>query len=324
MTHFRLLYCYIFNSRQMGKSFLCVRTMEHLQQEGYAGAINSLVKQFQLTDRFNFRQWWRDLSDRPIPSIQRFANFIETILLEQITAPIVIFIDEIDSLRSLDFSADDFLMLIRAFYEKHTRNAACHRLTFALIGVTTPIDLITDRNRSSFNIGTTIEMGGFTFDEAQDVPKHLGTLQERILRVDQQSRGRLFGLYQQVLLEDGIPANESIEQMQLRLTGLVVKKSGQLQVYNPIYAAVHNHIWVAQNLSDIDEQFLQASRQQETANKAAALAVEQERAELLEEANETLTNAKCQADRRICLGSIFLAIILIGGLAAVTWAFTST
>jgi hypothetical protein len=51
-------------------------------------------------------------------------------------------------------------------------------------------------------------------------------------------RGRLLGIYQQVFDKVSIAADESYEQLQLRLTGLVVKRDGRLQVYNPIYAAV--------------------------------------------------------------------------------------
>ena len=75
-------FCYILNSRQMGKSSLRVRTMQRLQEDGvacaaleltqigsqritpevwYAGFIRNLVFSFGLGDRFKLRQWWREL-----------------------------------------------------------------------------------------------------------------------------------------------------------------------------------------------------------------------------------------------------------------------
>jgi CHAT domain-containing protein len=108
--------------------------------------------------------------------------------------------------------------------------------------------------------------------EAQDVPPHLKTIRDRILRSDERLRGRLLGIYQQVLdaeppplpipplspspplssrKEGGIIADESYEQIQLRLTGLVVKREGRLKVYNPIYAQVFNGQWVARALADL-------------------------------------------------------------------------
>ena len=53
------------------------------------------------------------------------------------------------------------------------------------------------------------------------------------------------------LKEGGIIADESYEQIQLRLTGLVVKQEGRLKVYNPIYAQVFNGQWVARALADL-------------------------------------------------------------------------
>ncbi|NJL90549.1 MAG: hypothetical protein HC916_12730, partial [Coleofasciculaceae cyanobacterium SM2_1_6] len=90
--------------------------------------------------------------------------------------------------------------------------------------------------------------------EEQDVPQHLKTLEERILGLNERGRGRLLGMYQQVL-DGGIAADESYEQMQLRLTGLVVKRESQLMVYNPIYAAIFNSGWVEAALVDLRPSF---------------------------------------------------------------------
>jgi hypothetical protein len=40
------------------------------------------------------------------------------------------------------------------------------RLTFALLGVATPPDLIADKNRTPFNIGRAIQLRGFELHEA--------------------------------------------------------------------------------------------------------------------------------------------------------------
>jgi len=73
--------CYVFNSRQMGKSSLAVQTMQRLEAEGiactaiditeigsqrvtpeqwYAGLIRTLVNSFNLSDHVNVSRWWRD------------------------------------------------------------------------------------------------------------------------------------------------------------------------------------------------------------------------------------------------------------------------
>lgn len=79
--------------------------------------------------------------------------FLEEILLESVPQQIVIFIDEIDSVLSLPFNLDDFFALIRECYNQRADRPAYKRLTFALIGVATPSDLIQDKRRTPFNIG---------------------------------------------------------------------------------------------------------------------------------------------------------------------------
>jgi signal transduction histidine kinase len=64
----------------------------------------------------------------------------------------------------------------------------------------------------------------------------------------------LLGLYQQILdappqLPCGIAVNNSPEQIELLLSGLVKKQQGQLRVKNPIYQAVFNLAWVKEQLA---------------------------------------------------------------------------
>jgi hypothetical protein len=86
--------------------------------------------------------------------------------------------------------------------------------------------------------------------EAQDTPEHLKTIRDRILKSGLRT-SRLLGLYQQVLEHESIPADDSLEQMDLRLTGLVVKQAGTLKVYNPIYALVFNQAWLSKAFSNL-------------------------------------------------------------------------
>jgi hypothetical protein len=72
----------------------------------------------------------------------------------------------------------------------------------------------------------------------------LKTIRDRLLRMTGQRTGRLLGLYQQIMQQGEIAADDSPEQVELRLTGLVVKRQGKLRVYNPIYAAVFDQRWL--------------------------------------------------------------------------------
>jgi len=332
-------FCYVLNSRQMGKSSLQVRTIQRLRRDGiacaaidiseignrgvtpeqwYAGLLRILENNFNLSDIVNVRTWWRDRNF--LTPVQRLSEFIETVLLANISTNIVIFIDEIDSILALDFPADDFLALIRSCYNKRANNSEFDRLTWALLGVASPTDLCRDRNISSntpFNIGRAIELTGFDETEAQplaaglaeltdrsgevlkevlywtggqpfltqklckllfenaalienpktwvekvvrlkivenwesqDVPEHLSTIRDRLFRENQRIVRRL-GLYQQILEQVEIVPDGSAEQMELRLSGLIVKRRENLTISNPIYEAVFNQKLIEQKLEKL-------------------------------------------------------------------------
>jgi WD40 repeat protein len=327
--------CYVLNSRQMGKSSLRVRTMQRLQAEGitcifvdltgmgktdmtaekwYAGIVQKMASECKLAPQFQWRIWWQQEGEQFTP-VQRLREFIEEVLLIKVEQPIVVFIDEIDRILSQDFSLDDFFSLIRYFYNRRVDKPEFKRLTFALLGVATPSDLIQDKTQSPFNIGKAIELYGFqphevypltlglagkianpegamreilawtggqpfltqklcqlvsrasasgshlTVEEIvrrdivenwepQDEPQHLRTIRDRILRSEQRA-GRLLGLYQQVLEQRAVATEDSLEEWELRLSGLVVKQKSELQVYNPIYKTVFNQEWVERQFTKL-------------------------------------------------------------------------
>ncbi len=178
-------FCYVLNSRQMGKSSLRVQTMQRLKLEGFAcasiditkigskvtseqwygGVLSDLLRSFNLLATVDFRSWWRDRE--LLSPVQRFSEFIESVLLRSIEQNIVIFVDEIDSVLSLPFPLDDFFALIRACYNQRVDQPEYNRLTFVLLGVAMPSDLIQDKSRTPFNIGRAIALNGFQLDEAQ-------------------------------------------------------------------------------------------------------------------------------------------------------------
>jgi WD40 repeat protein len=186
-------FCYVFNARQMGKSSLRVQVKHRLQQDGfscasvdianigsetvtpqqwYKGIAADLWRGFDLLDTINFKHWWQEQAG--LSPVQQLSRFIEDILLVAVPSEkIFIFIDEIDSVLSLDFPLDDFFALIRSCYNQRVDNPKYNRLAFALFGVATPSDLIRDRNRTPFNIGRAIELQGFQLEEAQPLGQGL-------------------------------------------------------------------------------------------------------------------------------------------------------
>ncbi|MEM9091834.1 MAG: AAA-like domain-containing protein, partial [Cyanobacteria bacterium P01_F01_bin.53] len=174
--------CYVLNSRQMGKTSLRVRTQARLASAGcqcaaidlssigskditrdqwYAGFIRHLVSSFQLS--IPLSPWLKERYY--LPPVGRLTELVESVLLVEVRSPSVIFIDEIDSVLSLPFVLDDFFGFLRSC-------DAYDRLTFALIGVTTPADLVQDP-RTPFNIGRPIDLQGFSQGEVKPLAEGL-------------------------------------------------------------------------------------------------------------------------------------------------------
>lgn len=345
-------YCYILNARQMGKSSLRARTMDRLRSQGtataeielsgigsqeitvhqwYGGIIWELVSGFNLN--INRRQWLNAHND--LSPVQRLSTFLETVLLAQIQNNIVIFLDEIDSILSLRFPTDEFFALIRHCYERRASHPNYQRLTFVLLGVATPSELISKSPQvTPFNIGYSIELKGFqghelaplsegfrnrirdperllqeifawtagqpfltqklcylvhrSIDitspepsinpwtdeqtglaihpdrypdlvaslvkeklledwESQDEPEHLRTIRDRLLR-HTPDQYQLLILYESIVRTGKLKIRQNADHLALRLSGLVVKKSGYWVVKNKIYQSVFDLDWIHQYL----------------------------------------------------------------------------
>ena len=180
-------FCYVLNSRQMGKSSLMVRTKHRLQQQGdrvatvdltnigsetvtptqwYKGFAAELWAGFGLFDEIDFQAWWKQQSEISLP--QTLSRFITDILLDlHPKDTFYIFLDEVDGVLGLPFPVDDFFALIRYCYNRRAVDPRYQRITFAVFGVAAPSNLIRDKQRTPFNIGKAISLHGFSFLEAQ-------------------------------------------------------------------------------------------------------------------------------------------------------------
>ncbi|MBG1244872.1 AAA-like domain-containing protein, partial [Nostoc sp. NZL] len=182
-------FAYVLTPRQMGKSSLMVRTAQTLTEEGISSVIvdlqelgaNVTVEQWyfgflvKLEDQLMFDtdvvSWWQEHEHLGVS--QRLTQFFERVLLAEVEGQVVIFVDEIDSTLSLDFT-DDFFIAIRYLYVARATNPEFGRLSFVLMGVATPGDLISDAKRTPFNIGQRVDLTDFTFDEALPLAEGLG------------------------------------------------------------------------------------------------------------------------------------------------------
>ena len=242
-------FCYVLNCRQIGKSSLQVRVTQRLTNDGitcgvvdlsglgshntteqqwYADIMLSLVRCLGLNQKFNLCKW---LEQRQyISPVRRLGEFLEEVLPSLIPQPIVIFIDEIDSILSLPFNTDDFFALIRACHENKI-------ITFALLGVATPSDLIVNKNRAPLNIGRAIELGGFTFEEAQPL------IQGLVGKVENP----------QDVLKDILAWTGGQPFLTQKICRLIVKYYNQKVAFRPISVSELVKIYITDNWAATDE-----------------------------------------------------------------------
>jgi WD40 repeat protein len=116
------------------------------------------------------------------------SHTLREVVLPRYSGRLVIFIDEVDTVRSLPFSTDEFFAGIRECYNQRSEDLELERVTFCLLGVATPSDLILDTRTTPFNIGRRVELHDFTEAEAAPLAFGLGrkvdlskTLHMRIL-----------------------------------------------------------------------------------------------------------------------------------------------
>jgi hypothetical protein len=100
------------------------------------------------------------------------------------------------------------------------------------------------------NVGDFIQSQVISNWVSQDSPEHLKTIRNRLLNKRVTGR-RMLKLYQEILRNSEIPDDGSPDQIELRLTGLVVQDRQKLKVYNKIYRNVFNETWVTTELNKI-------------------------------------------------------------------------
>ncbi|MGD1903539.1 MAG: AAA-like domain-containing protein [Geitlerinemataceae cyanobacterium] len=338
-------FCYVLNCRQMGKTSLLKRTKQRLKDAGVR-CVDIDLTSFGSRD-FAAEKWYDSLIDKIAASlgieeiegqpldldswfesrqhstpVYKFTYFLQELVLREVREPIVIFFDEIDSVLSLPFSSDDFFAAIRAFYNNRSDVPELNRLSFCLMGVASPAELISETSRTPFNLGVAIALSGLEFDaaqesltpglfglpnrkaglreilewtggqpfltqracrdvalaaqqdsqvsvsavvrstiienwEAKDDQSHFRNIVARI--VDSQRAVQLLELYRQILtagmLEQEPDFDSNTVQMELLLSGIVMRRGKRLEVYNRVYREVFDLGWVARELEKLRPAF---------------------------------------------------------------------
>ena len=178
--------------RQMGKSSLLIRTMAAAVEAGKRVAFLDfqLFDKTALTDgdRF-FRQFCAWLTDEleladqvekywesPLGNSQRCTRYMQRYLLKEIGSPLVLAMDEVESVFDSDFRSDFFSML-RSWHNNRASTPIWKQLDLVLVTSTEPYQLIENLNQSPFNVGQVIDLVDFTPEQVADlIGRHGGAL----------------------------------------------------------------------------------------------------------------------------------------------------
>jgi hypothetical protein len=163
--------------RQMGKSSLLIRLMDTATE-----AKKSVVSlDFQLLGRsaladadFFFRQFCSLVSDelgiedrvdeywsQPFSYSKRCTNYIERYILRQVDRPLVLAMDEVETIFDCEFR-DDFFGMLRSWHNSRAAKPVWKRLDLALVTSTEPYQFVTNLHQSPFNVGVVVELEDFT------------------------------------------------------------------------------------------------------------------------------------------------------------------
>lgn len=185
-------YCHVLAPRQTGKSSLVARAARSLRREGYLTAVVDLsqtvgrerdseagrwyygiayriVRELRLG--VDLQHWWQE--KKPLTTLQRISEFFWEVVLAETRAPVVIFLDEVESVEDLEHAADLFLA-VRAAHDARASEPDYERLRFVLLGSALPAEQKGPKSLSLFDVGRRVDLRDFSFEEARPLCRELG------------------------------------------------------------------------------------------------------------------------------------------------------
>ncbi len=172
-------------SRQKGKSSLLVRGVQHARQHGAKTVILDLqrIDSYYLTSYAAFLGYLAEFVAHKLQldlalvqnlwagsqgPQEKLTSIFEDYLLPACAVPLVLAIDEADSLLSTDFY-NDFFGLVRSWYNSAAYEEQWDKLNLALVISTEPHLLIADLGQSPFNVGLKLYLENFSYNQVHDL-----------------------------------------------------------------------------------------------------------------------------------------------------------
>ncbi len=170
--------------RQMGKTSLLHRVLAHAKQTGLRTVLLSLQQADSsiFTSLDKFLRWLcanvsrqltlepklNDYWDEDIGSKVSCTLYFQEYLLAEIDSPVVLALDEVNRIFEYPEISNDFLPLLRSWYEDAAELKEWQKLRLAIVHATEayiPLAL----NQSPFNVGLPIKLPEFSLEQVQEL-----------------------------------------------------------------------------------------------------------------------------------------------------------
>lgn len=175
--------------RKMGKSSLMLRVLDQAESEGYQVVKIDLLQAdrkilsdldlllqwlcLQLSTQLNISQAIDDYWNPLLGSKLSCSNYLQQHILAQLDNPLVLVLNELNLLFDHPEVSQDFLPLLRSWFEEAKHNVLMKNLRQVLV-YSTEVYVQLDLNLSPFNVGLAIELQAFEDKQIAQLAKNYG------------------------------------------------------------------------------------------------------------------------------------------------------
>jgi hypothetical protein len=166
--------------RQVGKTSLAARAQAHAESNGQRTCYidfqsidekrlrdsSTLLPYLAARMARDFRTTVKpsDVWDETLGDTDSFTDFLQQAVLATADAPVVVCLDEVDSVFKYPYR-DNFFGMLRGWHNRRARDPIWNRFNLLIVHSTEPALFIRDLNQSPFNVGTILRVADFNRDE---------------------------------------------------------------------------------------------------------------------------------------------------------------
>ncbi|NEQ34853.1 MAG: hypothetical protein F6K40_00410 [Okeania sp. SIO3I5] len=175
--------------QKMGKSSLMVRILHHSRCLGYHtvnidfrqaekdifSSVDKFLRWFcaNVTKQLSIESMLDEYWDETFGSKISCTSYFQDYLLWQINSPVVLALNEVNRLFNYPEIAEDFLPLLRSWYEKAKQEEIWQKLRMIVV-YSTEVYIPLKINQSPFNVGLPLKLPLFSLQQVQDLAQRHG------------------------------------------------------------------------------------------------------------------------------------------------------